>query len=96
MLNMGHTTVVVKTLMAQQQYSGELPPLRRGWVRVTLPNIPNPWHDLLRGVPPNEYTVVKASDWCKAAAAGKWKHVRYNIWDFQKPGDAMLFTLTWG
>lgn len=82
--------------MARRKTSGELPKPRRGWMRVILQNMPNPWHELLTGVPPNEYRAAKASDWCNATAAGKWKHVRYNIWDFQKPDDAVLFTLTWG
>lgn len=82
--------------MARKNKWGEVSKPRRGWTRVKLDSVPNPWNELLRGLPPNEYTVVKASDWCNATAAGKWKHVRYNIWDFQKPGDAMLFTLTWG
>ena len=79
--------------MQQKNLWGLLPKPRRGWTRVTLSNIPNPWSELLRGLP---QTGLKIDAWFTESISGKWKQVTYNTWDFQKPDDAVLFTLTWG
>lgn len=78
---------------ARRNISNELKKPRRGWTRVTLDSVPNPWRELLTGVP---QTVLKIDAWLAESISGKWEHVSYNMWDFQKPDDAVLFTLTWG
>jgi hypothetical protein len=66
---------------------------RRGWHRVVLPNVPNPWRELLTGLPS---TVSKIDDWLAENTSGKCEQFRYNTWDFKSQEDALLFTLTWG
>lgn len=79
--------------MARSKISNELKKPRRGWTRVTLPNLINPWRELLSGMPS---TVSKIDDWLAENTSGKCLQIRYNMWDFQRQEDAMLFTLTWG
>jgi len=79
--------------MARKNKWGEVSKPRRGWTRVTLSNIPNPWSELLRGLP---QTGLKIDAWLEESISGKCEQILYNTWDFQKPDDATLFTLTWG
>ena len=78
---------------ARRNISNELKKPRRGWTRVTLSNVPNPWREVLTGVP---QTGLKIDAWLAERTSGKCEQIRYNTWDFQKPDDAVLFTLTWG
>lgn len=73
--------------------------VRRGWHRVVLPLIPNPWVEILAvgGLADLSTTTnMKICNWCTQNIQGKWENFRYNTWDFQKQEDALLFTLTWG
>jgi hypothetical protein len=68
----------------------------RGWHRVKLENAPNPWGELLQGVPDSESTLTKMETWCKTTLSGKWKMAAYNYWDFKNQDDAVMFSITWG
>lgn len=76
-----------------QNLWGKVPKPRRGWTRVKLDSVPNPWSELLRGLP---QTGEKIDAWLEESISGKCEQIDYNTWDFQKPDDATLFTLTWG
>jgi len=80
-------------VMSRRNLWGKVPKPRRGWTRVTLPNVPNPWSELLRGLP---QTGFKINAWLEESISGKSEQILYNTWDFQKQDDAVLFTLTWG
>ena len=83
----------MQVVMARRNLWGEVPKPRRGWTRVTLDSVPNPWRELLTGVP---QTGWKIDAWLAESISGKCRQILYNTWDFQKPDDATLFTLTWG
>jgi hypothetical protein len=101
-IGLGQFQHVVCTASNKLQITVELPvitldkPLRSGWHRVTLPNVENPWRELLMGIHFTEYMSARIDRWCKQNTQGKYRHVRYNTWDFQKVEDALLLSLTWG
>ena len=68
----------------------------RGWHRVTLPNIPNPWAEVLQGTEVSCRVSTRIITWLNTNLGGKCKYIRYNTWDFKRQEDALLFTLTWG
>lgn len=101
-IGVGQFQHVVCTASNKLQITAELPvrslnkPARPGWHRVTLPNVENPWRELLAGTHYTEYTSAKITAWCKQNTQGKYQHVRYDTWDFEKQEDALLLSLTWG
>lgn len=66
---------------------------KSSWIRVELPNIPNPWKDLLSGRPMSS---VKIATWCDFNFdPGTWYKGAYNVFYFKNPDDATMFALSW-
>ena len=82
--------------MARQLSFPSNPKPTRGWHRVTLPNIPNPWAEELQGTEVSCRVSTRIITWLNTNLGGKCKYIRYNTWDFKRQEDALLFTLTWG